>query len=603
MYAFDMKNHHLRLWTDFIKQHRIYYLLGVGTIILTGTMQVLSTRLTGWVIDFFQGDTTSVPKMFLPFAEKENNFLVLFFILLASRVFLTIGRYGWRMTLARKTHIASSSLKRKLWDNARWFKQKDLQEKFTKGVLMNASTSDVGAARFIYGFTIVGFLDVIFLGTLSLIAMCAISIKLTVYALSVLILIPFMVRKLSRLEIERYQFSQETLGKFNDLVTQCISSVRLQRLTQTGKFWIKKLMEEAQNYRTVRLRAIFTSLKYYPVMGWVSVLSYVVLFIIGMNFVFDGRISVGDFVAMQGLILLIQDPLLELGYVISDWKKSTTSLKRLHDVYSHDKEEYLLFSKDVESSIDKSDYAFDVQNLSFSYPVTIAEDGEEPSMSNVSRDLFQGFSCRIKHGKRLGITGAIGTGKTTFIKILAGLERGHDGDVQFHGKSFNYYDHKAIRKSIAIVPQRPFLFASTIKENIQMGRDLSEDEIWKYLNLAGLDKDVENFPEKLNTPLGEWGINLSGGQKQRLTLARALSMESDHLILDDCLSAVDTVTEERILENLDNYLKDKTIIWVAHRQSTLKKCDEIIDFNEFVETSEQNSEVGLETSLKGERNE
>jgi ATP-binding cassette subfamily B multidrug efflux pump len=603
MYAFSMNNRHLSLWTNFIKQHRFFYLLGVGTIVLTGITQVLSTRLTGWIIDFFQDEAKSVPSVFLPFENKEDNFIVLFFVLVASRVFLTIGRYGWRMTLARKTHVASSFLKRQLWQNARWFKQKDLQEKFTKGVLMNASTSDVGAARFIYGFTIVGFLDVIFLGTLSLVAMCAISVKLTLCVLSVLILIPFLVKRLSRLEIERYTLSQERLGKFNDLVTQCVSSVRLQRLTQTGRFWIKKLMEDAREYRSVRLKAIFTSLQYYPVMGWVSVLSYVVLFILGMNFVFDGSISVGDFVAMQGLILLIQDPLLELGYVISDWKKSTTSLKRLHDVFTHDKEDYLMFSKDVERSVEQSEYAFDVQDLTFIYPKTMTEDGEEPSINTKPKELFQKFSCQIEHGKRFGITGAIGTGKTTFIKILAGLERGHGGVVKFHGKEFNDYEHQTIRKSIAIVPQRPFLFASTIKENIQMGRSLSEEEIWKYLNLAGLDKDVEGFKEKLDTPLGEWGINLSGGQKQRLTLARALSVESDHLILDDCLSAVDTVTEEKILENLDRHLKDKTIIWVAHRQSTLKKCDEIIDFNKFMTEQSEANHQEHNVDQRGERNE
>lgn len=563
-------------------------------------MQVLSTRLTGWVIDFFQmGAKSSTPAFLTPFASKENNFLFIFFILLASRIFLTIGRYGWRMTLARKTHLASSDLKKKLWDNARWFRQKDLQEKFTKGVLMNASTSDVGAARFIYGFTIVGFLDVLFLGTLSLVAMCAINIELTFYALSVLILIPFMVKKLSRLEIERYRLSQETLGKFNDLVTQCISSVRLQRLTQTGKFWIKKLMQEADGYRKVRLKAIFTSLQYYPVMGGVSVLAYVILFLVGMNFVFRDAISVGDFVAMQGLILLIQDPLLELGYVISDWKKSTTSLKRLYDIYTHEKEGFLENELDPSfngQQIALEDYAFHVENLKFQYDSTNLENEK-------SRELFHGLNLQVRHGQRLGITGAIGTGKTTFVKILAGLERNHQGRVLFHGRTFQEYEHEHIRQSIAIVPQRPFLFATNIRENIQMGRKLSDEQIWSFLNLAGLDKDVEGFKEKLDTPLGEWGINLSGGQKQRLTLARALSIDCEHLILDDCLSAVDTVTEETILENLDRYFKGKTIIWVAHRKSTLKKCDKIIDFNQLNKSLADFTEINLEGAERGERGE
>lgn len=565
------------------------------TIVLTGITQVFSTRLTGWIIDFFQNDLTSLPSNLLPYESRQENFIFLFFILLINRILLTIGRYGWRMTLARQTHVASSYLKKKLWDNARWFKQKDLQEKYTKGVLMNASTSDVGAARFIFGFTIVGFLDVIFLGAISLFAMFNISVSLTLYALSVLIIIPILVKKLSKLEIERYQFSQETLGKFNDLVTQCVSSVRLQRLTQTGNFWTKKLMGDADHYRKVRLKAIYTSLRYYPLMGGTSVLAYVILFFIGMNFVFSGSISVGDFVAMQGLILLVQDPLLELGYVISDWKKSTTSLERLNEVYSHQKEDFYYDQIDEVnevsgSDLEKSSLVYQVNNLYFQYDQALVDDKESNEDVTETKEIFNGLDLKIFQGDRIGLTGAIGTGKTTFIKILAGLERNFNGDVFYEGSRFEEYPHEYLRNKISIVPQRPFLFASNIRENIKMGRDMSDEKIWQYLNLAGLDRDVENFAEKLLTPLGEWGINLSGGQKQRLTLARALSRESDLIILDDCLSAVDTVTEEKILDNLDDFFKGKTIIWVAHRKSTLKKCNRIIDFNNL------NTEKAIESS-------
>lgn len=152
-----------------------------------------------------------------------------------------------------------------------------------------------------------------------------------------------------------------------------------------------------------------------------------------------------------------------------------------------------------------------------------------------------------------------------------------DGKIHFLGQEFDQYSHENLRRYIGHVPQRPFLFATSIRENITMDRKMDDSEIWRYLELAGLDQDVRNFPDQLDTPLGEWGINLSGGQKQRLTLARALARTPKLLFLDDCLSAVDTVTEERILQNLDRELKDTTIIWVAHRRSTLKYCTQILE--------------------------
>jgi ATP-binding cassette subfamily B protein len=195
-----------------------------------------------------------------------------------------------------------------------------------------------------------------------------------------------------------------------------------------------------------------------------------------------------------------------------------------------------------------------------------------------SAPLFSHLSFKLKKGGRLGITGAIGTGKSTLISILQGLEREiSGGSVTFLGKPFSAYSHDHLRSYIGHVSQKPFLFADSIRHNVVMNSDLTDDEIWKYLDLAGLKDDVLNFPNGLDTELGEWGINLSGGQKQRLTLARAIAKKPKLLFLDDCLSAVDTITEELILKNLNIYLKDVTLVWVAHRKSTLKYCDQIFE--------------------------
>jgi len=559
----EVKKESRRLWWDFIKENKSMYIIGALMVVLTNGMQVLSTRNMGWILDFFTDKP--LPEILSGYGKLET-FYLLFWVMLGSRIILTIGRWGWRMTLARQTHFASGMLRAKVWDNVRYFKNEDLASRWTKGVLMNASTSDVGSGRFIFGFTLVAVFDVLFLGILTLVTMFMINVPLTLMSLVVMIFLPFAVKKLSELEIKRYGDAQNKLSEFNDISSQVVSTIRLQRLTQTGQYWEQRLKSSAKDYQNKRFDLLKTSLRYIPVMGSSSLTSYGVLFFMGIGAVVNGSISVGDFVAMQGLIFLLQDPLMELGFIISEMKKGFTSLERLAEIYTTEQDETLLKKGEP---VEEDDELMKINELSFSY-----KEGTK---------LIEDLSFSLSKGDRLGITGKIGTGKSTLVKILSGLIRGYDGEVVLAGKPFDFYGHSNLRKYIGHVHQKPFLFAESIKNNIAMDTVLSDDEIWRILEVSGLAKDVRQFPDGIETPLGEWGINLSGGQKQRLTIARALARKPKLLFLDDCLSAVDTVTEEQILKNLDKELEDTTLVWVAHRKSTLKYCNKILDFDKQAE--------------------
>lgn len=551
------------IWFDFIKQYWPGYTLGVMTVVLTDMMQVLGTLSLGWVLDYFTGDP--LPEL-LQIFEGQSMFWALFWILLATRVFLAIGRVGWRLTLARKTHVAASMLRRRIWQQVRFFKRQDLSEKWTKGVLMNASNSDVNSSRFLFGFTLVAVIDVVFLGVFTVWAMLSINIELTLWALGVLFFLPIIIKRLSDQEMDRYRAAQEALSSFNDLSSQVVSTIRLQRLTQTGPFWERRLLQNAEDYRQIRLKAVFTSLLFVPAMGLGSVLSYVVLFVLGIPFVLNGSMSIGDFVAMQGLIFLLQNPLMELGYIISDGKKGQTSLERLSEVYREDTDP-LLFAghRPITNEVRSNQSVLEGIDLNFSFE-------EHPS------PLFDGLQFKLNKGKRLGILGPIGSGKSIFIELISGMREPTQGQVLLYGKPILSYKREDLRREVCIVPQKAFLFADTIRANLKLDLEADDETCWHYLEMAGLSEDVKAFPMGLNTSLGEWGINLSGGQKQRLTLARALMRKPKILLLDDCLSAVDTITEELILKNLNRELKDTTIVWVAHRASTLKYCHELIEF-------------------------
>ena len=346
---------------------------------------------------------------------------------------------------------------------------------------------------------------------------------------------PYVVRKLSEIEIKRYYMAQEYLDSFNELCAQVVSTIRLQRLTQTGIFWKKRLLESAEEYRQKRLSSIKIFLLYIPAWGMANILCYIILLTIGITFVLNDRLSIGDFVALQGLLYLLQYPLGEFGYITSEFRKSFASLNRLSHIYSEEKEDFLLKNKEIPADSPSTEVILSSSNLGFKY-------GDTPILKNVN--------ITLKKGDRLGIVGPVGAGKSTLLNILSGLERKVQGDLTFHGLSFEHYSHAELRKKICLVGQKPFLFADNIRENVRLDKNIDDDKVWYLLKLAALDSDIEEFPHKLDTALGEWGINLSGGQKQRLALARALSRQPEILLLDDCLSAVDTLTEEKILSTL-----------------------------------------------------
>ena len=553
-----MKNiNAVKILLKFILKRKIIYLTGIATLLITSSSQVLSVRAVGWIIDFFTDNR--LPSIF-GHNNKEQQFLMIFSCLFFSYLFLSLGRIGWRYVLARQTHHATKELLEKMWDSIRFFPERELNTNFTKGALMNAATSDVNRAKFLYGFTLTGIFDVCFMGFFTIVAMVQISWELTVLTFVSLFFVPFLVQKVAFKEMTLYRKAQETLSLFNDLASQAVTTIRMQRITQTGFFWVKRLIKSAEHYRKRRLKAVYTSLDYYWIMGGGSIIANIVLFTAGLYFIWISKISIGDFVAIQGLVLLLQDPMMELGFVISDWKKGTTSLERIYQIIDGPIDEMYLKGA---GGIDVTREIISIKDLSFTYD---------------NHQVLNQLSLNISKGDRIGVMGPIGSGKSTLINIISGLEKEYcAGTVLFMGKPFKDYSYKNLRNFIGVVPQKTFLFSRTIRENINIDQDLSDEQIWHYLKIASVHNDVAGFPDGLDTSLGEWGINLSGGQKQRLTLARAISRRPSLLLLDDCLSAVDTVTEEEILTNLDTYLKETSLVWVAHRKSTLKNCDRIIN--------------------------
>ena len=542
------------LWTDYIKRHWPIYLMGILMLLLVNFLQVFSVRILGWILDLFtQRHETG---------GQTLTFTDLFALFVGARVLITLGRYGWRRTLARQTHRAGNELRRKIWDHSRYFFLPDVHRRFSKGVLLNNSNSDVGKARFLFGFLLVDCIDILFLGLFALLAMCAINVPMALGALGACILAPMVTRHLNDLQEKRYRASQDSLSQLDDMAAQAVSTIRMQKLTRMGDVWRQRLNQMASAYREKRVAAILTSLLYVLLVVGVALLPFVLLLALGISYVIDGQMTVGDFITMKGLIFLLIDPLERLGGSLSEGRQMIASLDRLADVYNNPLDKGL--AKEGHW-VRPANQVLKVEQLSFQF------DGME-------RKLIDDLSFDLCRGERLGIWGPIGQGKTTLLRILSGMERKIEGTISLYGRPLSLYDPWHLRLHLGIVSQRPFVFAGSVRDNVALDFPLDDEEIWHALSLAQIAREVGELPDGLDTELGEWGVNLSGGQKQRLSLARILARRPPLLFFDDCLSAVDTVTEEAILTGLDRELPDTTLIWVAHRKSTLKYCHRLLEW-------------------------
>jgi ATP-binding cassette subfamily B protein len=553
----------LKFWRNYLWQHRWMYVIGIFTVFVTNAGQVLLARIIGYILDFFTGN--NIPQLFVKETRLET-FWYIFWVYFFVRVILTLGRFGWRITLARQTHHSAGILKAYIWEHASFFPKRLFYRDYSKGPMINLSNSDIGQARFLFGFILVGTFDFVFLSITSVIALYQIKPQLTFMTLGILVILPFVIRKLSELEINFYEESQEALTELDDHSAQCVSSIRLQRQTQTGAFWTARLMNYADRYRLKRLRQIKLSLSFIPISGGMGIITQILTFAGGTHYVFNNAMTVGEFLSFQALVILLQDPLTELGFIISDWRKSLESLRRIAVIETVSKDKNLL-KEMTPALLDFKAPVLEINNLNLTY--------------QNSRAILKDFNMTLRSGERLGIKGPIGSGKSSLLNILMrNLDEYESlsGAIKLWGKDIDDFSQTELTKLVAMVPQRPFLFADTLRNNLTLDLKIEDEKVWRILELVELKEDVAQFPQGINTQLGEWGINLSGGQKQRLSLARAVARDPKLLLLDDCLSAVDTKTEEKILQNLNHYFKETALVWVAHRDSTLKYCGQRLEF-------------------------
>ena len=300
---------------------------------------------------------------------------------------------------------------------------------------------------------------------------------------------------------------------------------------------------------------------FFPTLGLLGGIGAVVVLWLGGREVIAGQITIGDFVAFGFYLTLLMWPMIALGWVTNLFQRGAASMGRINELL---RQQVAIADGSAEAVSRRTGGAIEFDDVSFRYPGT-------------ERWVLRHLTFRIEPGQTVAFVGATASGKTTLVRLIPRLYDATEGTVRLDGVDVRDYPLDQLRSSIAVVPQETFLFSDTLRGNLKVGRtgDVGGVPLDEAIGIAQLTETLDVLPDGLDSRLGERGINLSGGQKQRATLARALFRDAPVLILDDSLSAVDTVTEEAILAGLRSVLRDRTSIIVSHRVSAVANADAI----------------------------
>ena len=428
------------------------------------------------------------------------------------------------------------------------------------GDLMNRISEDVSKVRMYVGPAVMYAINTAIRFTVVIAYMYAVSPKLTLYTLLPLPILSFAIFKLSTEINKRSTTFQQYLSKVSSFSQEVFSGIRVIKaysLEAQQQAEMKDLSEESKvkSLQLAKVQAVFGPL----MLALIGVSNLVVIYFGGMLYIEGSISSIGTIAEFILYVNMLTWPVASLGWISSMVQEAEASQKRIN--------EFLKITPDIQNSNPKHstiEGTIAFKNVSFTYDDTLVT-----ALNNIS--------FTVHKGQTLAILGKTGSGKSSIISLISRLYDTTQGSIEIDGQNIKDVNLFDLRNSIACVPQDAFLFSDTIKNNIKFGNEnASDDEVTAAAKKAIVHDNIIQFTDQYETILGERGITLSGGQKQRVSIARALIKDAEILLLDDCLSAVDTETEEQILSNLLDFCKNKTTLIVSHRVSSAKNADHII---------------------------
>lgn len=434
-------------------------------------------------------------------------------------------------------------------------------QKYKTGDLMSRATNDLSAVRMAVGPGLLIGLDALFYFFVIPPIIIYLSPKLSLYTFLFMPLIPFIAYKIKHVIDRRFRSVQEQFSRISEKVQENTSGIRVVKSFNMSQQEERSLRKLCIDFMRKNLSLAIPQSLLGPVFEYTTYMGIIILLFVGGSMVIEETITLGTLVAFQRYISMMVWPMTATGWSISLLQRGSASMKRIDEVMDEKPE---IVSKDTITDIPHGEIEFRDINIRY---------------ENKKEWVLRGINLKILAGQRIAIVGTIGSGKSTLVNLIPRIIPVPDQSLFISGIDINMINIKVLRKMIGFVPQDAFLFSERVIDNILLGVEderQSSCSAQELARMVAIEKEIEELPNKFETYLGERGVNLSGGQKQRLTIARALAVNPNIIILDDCLSAVDARVEETILKNILQYFPGKTLFVVTHRLLAIRDFDMIV---------------------------
>ncbi|MDP1726724.1 MAG: ABC transporter ATP-binding protein [Bacteroidota bacterium] len=561
----------LRHLRKYFYKYKLQLLLGVLFVAASNLFAVFPAQSVRKAIDLLKDNLLSYQQAPMGALKSEISARVATSVLyLTSLVILFALIRGVFMYLMRQTIIVMSrhieyDLKNEIFEHYQVLSSSFYRRNST-GDLMARISEDVSRVRMYAGPAIMYSINLVVTIVLVLWVMFTVNARLTWLVIIPLPILSFAIYKVNNLINRKSDAIQSQLSTLTSFVQEAFSGIRVIKSFAAEQLSEKAFNEETVSYQKKQMDLAKVDAVFFPIMFFLTGLSSLITIFVGGMEVIAGRASLGNIAEFILYVNILTWPVTSLGYTSSLIQRASASQARIN--------EFIETHAEI-SNPSQEDFSFEhaisCENLSYTYP-------------GKSIPAIENLSFRVKKGSTFAILGSTGSGKSTLVQLLLRLFDPTKGDIKIDGKSLKNVNLQQYKEYLGYVPQEVFLFSDTIGNNIAFGlsqytKNLDE-KIKKASDQAALTENIMGFENKFDTLVGERGITLSGGQKQRVAIARAFIKDPKLLILDDCLSAVDTKTESQILENLSDLKTGRTLIIVSHRVSTVKDAGHIIVLDE-----------------------
>ncbi|MBK9150693.1 MAG: ABC transporter ATP-binding protein [Saprospiraceae bacterium] len=556
-----MKN--LSRLNPYFLKYKWHLILGILFVTGSNYYGILIPQKIREALDLVQNEIQSLksadPALQSGLYERLSQTLLWFALIVTGYVILKgLLMYAMRQSLIVMSRLIEYDMRKEIFNHLQQLDQSFYKTHKT-GDIMARISEDVSKVRNYIGPGLLYGINLVTLFAMTIYAMLKVDVELTIYTLLPLPILSISIYYVSNLINVKSTLIQQQLGKLNSTAQEAYSGIRVIKSYVKEDWFVKYFQGESEEFKKRALSLAGVEAWFQPLMILLIALSTLLVVIVGGHRVYEGSLTAGNIAEFILYVNMLTWPVTAIGWIASVVQEAEASQARINELM------------DIKPAIINTNHSvYDIRgdiefrNVSFAYPGV-----DIPALSNVS--------FKISKGQKLAILGKTASGKSTIGDLLLRIYDIQHGEILIDGKNIKDHNLAVLRNKIAYVPQDVFLFSDTVSSNISFGvADADDLEIKEHAGYAAVADDIIRLPSGFDTLVGERGVSLSGGQKQRISIARALLKKPDILILDDALSAVDTTTEQHIMQHFNAALADKTVIMITHRANNLLNYDKII---------------------------